>query len=150
MFCNLHAVYEKLPPELKDITDRHTAIHSYDYIQTLVFGDQARGFSQQDDLVQQHPLTRSHPVTARRSLYISPHTNSQVVGLDEADSRAFLDEVYGFASQDQFVYRHIWTQNDVVMWDNRCTMHQAVRDYGLDERRHMHRTTVRGEKPFLS
>ena len=147
LFCNLHTVYENLPPELKDITDRHTAIHSYDYIQTLVFGDQAKDFSQQDDLVQQHPLTRSHPVTARRSLYISPHTISQVVGLDEADSRAFLDEVYGFASQDQFVYRHIWTQNDVVMWDNRCTMHAVTPYDSARHRRVLLRTTVAGDGP---
>ncbi len=148
-FCNLHSVYEKLPEKLKKIADHHVAVHSYDYIQTLVFGDKARSFNHHDDLVQQHPLTRSHPVTARRSLYISPHTISKVIGLTETDSRAFLDEIYEFASQDEFVYQHSWSENDVLMWDNRCTMHAVALYDSARYRRVLLRTTIAGDGPVV-
>ena len=148
-FCNLHSVYEKLPEKLKEIADHHRAVHSYDYIQTLVFGDKARSFNQHDDLVQQHPLTRSHPVTTRRSLYISPHTISKVIGLTETDSRAFLDEIYEFASQDEFVYQHSWSENDVLMWDNRCTMHAVALYDSARYRRVLLRTTIAGDGPVV-
>ena len=58
--------------------------------------------------------------------------------------------LFQHSAKSAFVYRHRWQPNDLVFWDNRCTIHQTIRDYGADTPRHMHRTTIRGDKPFLS
>lgn len=146
-FCNLHKAYDALPQQLKRLVDERTAIHSYDYIQTLVFGEKANSFEQHEDLVQEHPMTRSHPVTGRTSLYISPHTISQIIGLSVDESRPLLDEIYEFATRDEFVYEHRWTQNDMIMWDNRCTMHSVANYDSARYRRVMLRATVVGDAP---
>ena len=146
-FCNLHTAYEALPRHLKTLVDTHCAVHSYDYIQTLVFGEKAHSFEQHEDLVQEHPMTRSHPVTGRTALYVSPHTISEIVGLSAEESRPILEEIYEFATQNRFVYEHRWTQNDVIMWDNRCTMHSVGSYDSARYRRVMLRATVSGDSP---
>ena len=146
-FCNLHTAYEALPRHLKTLVDTHSAVHSYDYIQTLVFGEKAHSFEQHEDLAQEHPMTRSHPVTGRTALYVSPHTISEIVGLSAEESRPILEEIYEFATQSQFVYEHRWTQNDVIMWDNRCTMHSVGSYDSARYRRVMLRATVSGDSP---
>jgi len=146
-FCNLHTAYEALPRHLKALVDTHCAVHSYDYIQTLVFGEKAHSFEQREDLVQEHPMTRSHPVTGRTALYVSPHTISEIVGLSAEESRPILEEIYEFATQNRFVYEHRWTQNDVIMWDNRCTMHSVGSYDSARYRRVMLRATVSGDSP---
>ena len=146
-FCNLHTAYETLPQHLKELVDTHHAVHSYDYIQTLVFGEKAHSLEQHEELVQEHPMTRSHPVTGRTALYVSPHTISEIVDLSAEESRPILEEIYKFATQDQFVYEHRWTQNDVIMWDNRCTMHSVGSYDSARYRRVMLRATVSGDAP---
>ena len=146
-FCNLHMVYEALPQRLRTLVDNHFAVHSYDYIQTLVFGEQAESFDQNEELIQEHPMTRSHPVTDRTALYVSPHTISEIVGLSTEESRPILEEIYEFATEDRFIYEHRWTQNDVIMWDNRCTMHSVGSYDSARYRRVMLRATVSGDAP---
>ena len=146
-FCNLHMVYEALPQRLRTLVDNHFAVHSYDYIQTLVFGEQAESFDQNEELIQEHPMTRSHPVTGRTALYVSPHTISEIVGLSAEESRPILEEIYEFATEDRFIYEHRWTQNDVIMWDNRCTMHSVGSYDSARYRRVMLRATVSGDAP---
>ena len=94
-----------------------------------------------------HPLVRIHPVTQRKSLFISPHTMVGIEGMSETDGRRLLDELIEHATQEKFVYKHQWKNDDIVMWDNRCAMHYAVHDYG-EEPRFMHRITIAGERPF--
>ena len=94
------------------------------------------------------PMVRRHPVTGRKSLYISPIYNDAVEGLDEAAARALIDELTAFAAQDRFMYSHRWAPDDVLMWDNRCTMH-AVTPHDPAERRVMHRTTIMGDAPVI-
>ena len=67
--------------------------------------------------------------------------------MDEAESAALLDTLYAHCMSDAFVYRHKWTQGDVVFWDNRCTMHFAQPYDDAKYTRHMHRTTVQGDVP---
>ena len=93
------------------------------------------------------PMTRSHPVTGRTALYVSPHTISEIVDLSAEESRPILEEIYEVATQDQFVYEHRWTQNDVIMWDNRCTMHSVGSYDSARYRRVMLRATVSGDAP---
>ena len=98
-------------------------------------------------LEQKHPITRSHPETGRTALYVSPHTISEIVGLSAEKSRPILEEIYEFATQNRFVYEHRWTQNDVIMWDNRCTMHSVGSYDSARYRRVMLRATVSGDAP---
>ena len=89
------------------------------------------------------PIVRRHPVTGRQSLYISPIYNDEVEGMDANAAKGLIDELTTFAAQPCFVYRHRWEPDDVVLWDNRCTMHQ-VTPHDPRERQVMHRTTIVG------
>jgi alpha-ketoglutarate-dependent taurine dioxygenase len=94
-----------------------------------------------------HPMVRTHPETGEKCLYIGTHT-SHVEEMDEDAGRELLKDLLEHATQDQFVYTHQWQAGDVVMWDNRCTLHRAVRDFELDKhRRVLHRTVIRGTAP---
>ena len=95
------------------------------------------------------PLVRVHPVAKRKSLYISPIYNDEVEDMSPQDGQKLIAELAEFAGQPQFVYRHYWRQHDVLMWDNRCTMHQ-VTAFDPRERRVMHRTTIVGDSPVIA
>ena len=95
------------------------------------------------------PMIRKHPMTGRASLYISPIYNDAIEGMDDAEATDLIGELAEFASQDRFVYRHHWTADDILMWDNRCTMH-LVTPHDPMERRVMHRTTIVGDGPVLA
>ncbi len=95
-----------------------------------------------------HPLVRTHPVTGRRFLYIGGHAG-RVRGMAEAAGRALLDELLDFAVQDRFVYRHRWAVADLVIWDNRRTLHRG-RPADPTLRRVMRRTAVSGDLEALA
>jgi taurine dioxygenase len=94
-----------------------------------------------------HPVVRIHPVTGRPSLFVNPGFTSHVVGMSRIESEHLLSMLYEHATQPEFVLRHRWQTGDVVIWDNRATMHYAADDYGTAERR-MRRVTVRGDHPL--
>jgi alpha-ketoglutarate-dependent taurine dioxygenase len=74
----------------------------------------------------------------------------RIEGLVEDESRTLLEELTAFATQDRFVYRHKWEKDDVIFWDNRCTMHAVLPYDAADLRRVMHRTTIVGDGPVLA
>jgi taurine dioxygenase len=86
---------------------------------------------------------RVHPETGRKALYIGEKV-SCFVGMTPEESRPLIDYLIKHATRPQFVYRHQWRQDDIVLWDNRCTMHVALGDYEEGEIRHLERTTVKG------
>src|SRR5690348_13996873 len=88
-----------------------------------------------------HPLVHTHPVTGRKALYLDSTTTVAIEGMDDAGGSALLDEIYAFATQPQFVYRHDWQVGDVVMWDNGFTMHRRE-PFDPEARRLMKRTTI--------
>jgi taurine dioxygenase len=94
-----------------------------------------------------YPLVRTHPETGRLALYPSPNHMEQVVGFDRAESNRLLDEFTAHATQPKHQSRHKWRQGDVVIWDNRCTMHKANADYPDGEERVMHRVVAAGTAP---
>src|SRR5262245_46345757 len=75
-----------------------------------------------------HPLVRTHPQTGRKALYLNPNRMECIVGLERHDSDRLLDEMIAHATQAKYQYRHAWRQGDIVIWDNRCTMHKANAD----------------------
>ena len=92
-----------------------------------------------------HPLIRTHPETGRKVLYVGIHT-SHIVDRPQEEGRKLLDELTTFAGQDDFVYTHEWQPGDLVMWDNRCLLHRANANYGMNkERRILHRTVIKGD-----
>ncbi|HEU5197379.1 MAG TPA: TauD/TfdA family dioxygenase, partial [Methylomirabilota bacterium] len=88
-------------------------------------------------------LVRTHPVTKRKSLYLSSHAGA-IVGWPVPEARAFLRDLVEHATQREFVYAHKWRVGDLVMWDNRQTMHRA-RPFPVNEPRDMRRTTLIGD-----
>ena len=90
-----------------------------------------------------HPLVCTHPETGRRLLYLGRRRNAYIRGLALPESEALLDELWSYAADEAFAWRTVWQVGDLVLWDNRCTMHR--RD-GFDDssRRIMHRTQIRG------
>ena len=91
-----------------------------------------------------HPVVCTHPETNRRALYLGRRRNAYVEGLSLSDSESLLDELWSYATRDECTWRHQWSVGDVVIWDNRCTMHR--RDaFDPDTRRILHRTQIKGE-----
>ncbi|MFE0749427.1 TauD/TfdA dioxygenase family protein [Gordonia sp. NPDC058843] len=94
-----------------------------------------------------HPVVRIHPETGRKSLFVNPGFTSHIDGVSEAESRGILDLLYAHITKPEHIVRHRWRLGDLVLWDNRNTLHYANRDYG-DARRVMHRITLRGDAPI--
>ncbi len=147
-FANMYAAYDDLSAETRARIDPLKVIHRYD--STRKTGRVARRPATEMAAMPEavHPLVRTHPETRRKVLYLNPNRMEQVVGMDRGESDRLLDALIAHAIQPKFQYRHAWRQGDVVIWDNRCTMHKANADYPEGERRLMHRVIVAGSEPF--
>jgi len=150
LFASMHLAYEGLPPATQARIRDLTATHSYAGYYGKAFADRTPLSDEQKartpDVV--HPVVRTHPVTGRLSLYVGQDIVKQIDGLPGAEGDALLAELNRHAISDAFVYRHRWQQGDLVIWDNRCTMHCATPYDDQKYRRVMHRTTVAGTRPF--
>jgi taurine dioxygenase len=95
-----------------------------------------------------HPLVRRHVHDGRKSLWVSSSLVIRgIIGMPESDAIGLIDELITFATQDRFVYRHKWQAGDILVWDNRCTLHRGTPFDMENDVRHVHRTWVRGEAP---
>lgn len=148
-FTNMYKVCDALPQSLKDRIEGRKARHNFEHMHTLQTLTPLTDSERAAMPPVWHPMVRVHPVTGRKSLYISPIYNDEVEGLSKADSLALIDELAKFAGRPEFVYSHAWETDDVVMWDNRCTLHQ-VTSYDPAERRVMHRTTIVGTQAVVA
>ncbi|MBS0540168.1 MAG: TauD/TfdA family dioxygenase [Proteobacteria bacterium] len=147
-FTNMHAAYEALSPEMKARIDKLQVVHKYQSSRQT-----NRVSKRPDDEMKAmpeatHPLVRTHPETGRKALYLNANRMEQIVGMDRAESDVLLDTLIAHAIEPRFQYRHVWREGDIVIWDNRCTMHKANADYPEGERRLMHRVIVAGTAPF--
>ena len=91
-----------------------------------------------------HPIVRTHPVTKRKCLYLGRRLNSYIFDLPLAESEELLDAVWAHTCQDQYVWEHKWRVGDLLVWDNRCTMHHR-NAFSPNARRLMHKSTTAGE-----
>jgi len=146
-FTNMYRAYDDLSPEMKRRIGDLKVVHSYDSPRkgTAIATLRADEAAQLPDVV--HPLVRRHPETHRQALYMNPNRMSHIVGMERAESNRLLDELVQHAIQLQYQYRHKWRRGDIVIWDNRCTMHKANADYPAGARRLMHRIIVEGTVP---
>jgi alpha-ketoglutarate-dependent 2,4-dichlorophenoxyacetate dioxygenase len=139
-FADLRAAWDALPEatkrELDGLIVEHSIFRSRSQIGFADFNDEI--FKQLPPVPQ--ALVRHHPVSGRTSLYLASHA-SHIIGWPVEKGRALIEELIAFATQPQFVYQHRWAVGDLVIWDNRCTMHRG-RPYDDTQRRVLHRTTV--------
>ncbi len=141
MWSNQYLAYERLSPVMQRML-QGLRVH-FRGARLARF----QGASGADVPTAVHPLVRTHPETGRKALYIGHTDNVQgIEGMTEAESRPLLDFLYEHSTQPDNVYRHMWRAGDFLMWDNRCTMHYAVHDYGTQERV-LNRVTLKGEVP---
>ena len=144
-FADMRAGYDALDDETRAEVEGLICEHSQ------IFSRQQLGFTDftDDERERFKPvrqcLVRTHPVTKRRSLYLSSHAGG-ILGWPVPEARAFLRDLVEHATQRQFVYAHKWRVGDLVMWDNRQTMHRA-RPFPAHEPRDMRRTTLAGDGP---
>ena len=142
-FADMRAAYDTLDDATRTSIEDLVCEHS------LIYSRGSMGFSDltEDEKAMMKPvrqrLVRTHPVTGRKSLYLSSHAG-QIVGWLVPESRDFLRDLNEHATQRELVYTHRWRQYDLVMWDNRQTMHR-VRRFDESQPRDMRRTTVAGE-----
>ena len=109
----------------------------------------ASGSSQTADARGQsveHPLVRIHPETGKRALYLAKEVVARAPGLSEDDSRKLIEQLEAFATQPRFVYAHRWRKSDLLIWDNRCTLHRMSFDASTD--RTLYRIRVKRESPI--
>ena len=142
-WANMYRAYEELPDVLKRQLEGREAIHDATYNSA---GTMRKGYRPLTDPREapgaRHPLVRRHPETGRSSLYLGRRRNSYIVGLDLAESEKLLDELWRHATQPQFTFRQQWRVGDLMVWDNRCTLHR--RDaFDPRARRLLHRTQIR-------
>jgi taurine dioxygenase len=151
LFSNMYSVLEAMPASLRARIEGRNAIFNYSREYKRFQG----GNSDRKDLTPEqvartsgavHPIIRTHPETGRKALYVSEGHTAVVEGMDAEDSEALLQELFEFSTRPEFIYRHVWKPHDLIFWDNRCTMHNAV-PYNPDYTRHMYRTTVIGDIP---
>ena len=142
-FADMRAAYDALSEaekrEVEGLVCEHSIVFSREQIG---FGEYNPGFEEHLKPVP-HKLVITHPKTGRKSLYLSSHIGG-IVGWPVPEARAFIRDLTEHATQPRFVYKHVWKQYDMVMWDNRSTMHRVTR---FDETlvRDMRRTTVAGD-----
>jgi alpha-ketoglutarate-dependent 2,4-dichlorophenoxyacetate dioxygenase len=147
-FADMRAAYDALDDETKSECEGLVCEHSQLYSRALLgFTDFTEQERQRFKPVLQR-LVRTHPSTGRKSLYLASHAGA-ITGWPVPEARAFLRDLIEYATQRAFVYAHQWKQWDLVMWDNRATMHRA-RPFPKDQVRDMHRTTVACERSTMA
>ncbi len=140
-FADLRAAYDVLPDERKDNLATLIAEHS------LVYSRERLGYTDWEDGERRavgavpQTMVRTVPQTGRKNLYVASHAG-YIVGMDEADAKSLIDEMLAHATQPQFTYTHRWRVGDLVMWDNRCTLHRGLPFDDLRFRRDVQRATT--------
>lgn len=145
-FLNMYKAYDDMPPELAARIRGKIANHSKVY---TAEGKKRPEFDEPSDASKapgvHHPMVRTHPASGRKCLYLGRRLNSYVLDLPLDESEALLDDIWAHACQDQHVWEHKWRVGDLLVWDNRCTMHHR-NAFPPNERRLMHKSITAGER----
>ena len=143
-YADMHAAYDALDAktvtEISELKCEHSLLYSRARLGMDEFTEQEKA----DFTPVTQPLVRTHPSTERKSLFLSSHIGS-VIGLTKPDGKLLIEELTELATQEKFVYTHRWQKDDLVMWDNRRTMHRARKYEDTVEKRDLRRTTIAGE-----
>ena len=154
-WSNMYLAYEGLPDKIKNRIDGLHARHTFNRFRNprVEVPDvyKGKGKERYVDIAPPdaiHPVVRTHPETGRKALYISERFTIGIEELEEDEGQALLDELIAHQKQRDFIYRHKWDLRDLTIWDNRCLIHLACGGVPEGQVRHMHRTIVRGDKPY--
>lgn len=149
LFANQHAALDAMPKEMRAQYEDLTAIHSAGlaYAPDGAYGDKDEGRSmairpdESARAVQTHPLVREHPETGRLGLFSCMGYIMGFEDMSQEEALPLLQQLYAWQSRDEFVYRHQWQENMLIMWDNRSVLHCATGGYDGHDRL-LHRTTI--------
>src|SRR3989475_3891038 len=146
-WANMYLAYQKLPANLKERIEGRKAVHDATYNSA---GRMRQGYQEVTDPRKapgaQHALVRTHPETGRPCLFLGRRRNSCIVGMELDESEALLDQLWAHATQAEFTFRQQWKVGDVLIWDNRCTLHRRD-SFDANARRLMHRTQIKADRP---
>jgi taurine dioxygenase len=151
LFCNTELAYERLPEDLKRRADAAIAVHA---LGSGPDGKSAPSYQARQDRPDlypevEKPVVQVHNETGRRALFLNPTHTSHIVGEDRDDPNSLYAQLVAHCIKPDFVYEHRWAQGDLVIWDQRNTMHRAGGGLGTGERRIMLRAVIRGWEPEL-
>lgn len=143
-FANMYAAFDGLPPELREVALAGSIRHdtAYDTNRKLRLGARPG-----QDTGPEHPITSTHPETRANSLFLGRRLAHAIVGLPAQESDRLLDAFWEHATQERYTYEHAWQQGDVVLWDNRCTLHRRG-PFDASQERILHAAQVKGHRPF--
>lgn len=144
------AAYDALPADQREKFEGLKLHHSYKYfMETREHGRMKLSpeiEAANPDVM--HPLIRTHPANGRKALWPSTGTVKDVIGIDTQEGLKLLDELIEFVTQEKFVYRHKWQKGDLILWDNRCTLHTGTLFDDKKYKRLMHRMWAKGDAPY--
>jgi len=145
LFANMYMAYDTLSDGMKKLI---ADLHGIHLSGTRKLANDNSGVERMQEQKKinppvAQPVVRVHPETGKKALYIGEKVK-RFDGMTDEESRPLIDYLVRHATKPEFVYRHMWRKNDILVWDNRCTMHQALGDFDETQLRHMERTTVLG------
>jgi len=147
-YVNMHDAYDDLSEDMKRRIDGLKAVHVYlSKYSPRPLGHITEESRRNVPAPGIHPLVRTHPENGRKALFLNPVRMESILGMEDADALALIDELMRHATQKKYEYRHKWRHGDWVLWDNRSVMHQANPDYDMSERRYLYRLMLKGEMP---
>jgi len=149
-FSGMVAAYDALPEMTKRRIDGLKGVHSY-LAYNAKYGNATRAMTdEQKKLVPNvaHPIARVHPATGRKALYVSEGMTIGIEGMQDAEAQGLLAELFAHSTRPEFIYRHVYQVGDLILWDNRATMHRAMPFDGR-HRRHMRRSTIMEQFPGI-
>jgi len=150
-FSNMYSALDALPLDKRLFVERLRAVHD----RSFRYSDRypSRPPLTPDEIASappaEHPLVRLHPATRRKALYLAKDVVSHVQGMQADESRKLIDELEAYATQPRFSYEHRWRQGDLVICDNRCTVHREAA-YDSGSNRMLHRIWIKGEIPVAA
>jgi taurine dioxygenase len=144
LFANMYLAYDALSENIKHELDGLFAENCYDPGKSNYATTRSRSdYRSETELSQNQPVVLFHPKTGRKALYVNRVMTRAIVGMPDDQSADLLTRLFDHQEQTQFQYRHRWSPGDVIMWDNRCTLH-ARSYFSGDQLRKMRRVTVKG------
>jgi taurine dioxygenase len=144
-FVSTAAAYDALPPAMQQRLYGLHAIHRAGAKQYAPGSTLADAVKDLPDVI--HPVIRTHPITGRKAIYVRAGECVGIIGMPEEEALPLIQELSDFVLRPAFLYRHQWQVGDLLMWDNCCAQHRAIKDYTLPQRRLMYRVTVNGTVP---
>ncbi|WP_176083739.1 TauD/TfdA family dioxygenase [Martelella sp. HB161492] len=149
LVADASAAFYALPKDEQDRLDQMDVLHSYNWFMETraINGKQLSDEEKRENPDVIHPFVRTHPVDGRKAFFISTGAAKEIIGLPEEEGRALVKAMAEHVTKPEFVYSHKWRKGDLLMWDDRITLHRASMYDDKKYERHMWRIWVRGERP---